>query len=226
VLAGGDAAAHFPVQAAAGFLLQVSDAYGLPDLLAPPFEFPVRFRVATELVRKKLRTFTTTSVGRLFDAAAALLGFSRRATFEGQAAMWLEHHARSITSAEPYPFPFVDGELDFRPLLFALTTDRLRGRDPREVARAFQSGIAYGLATAVKSLCRDRALDAVALSGGVFQNGILLSDLNELLGGTEIRVMTNRLVPPNDGGISLGQVALACEEIATVPPAVRKGSMS
>jgi hydrogenase maturation protein HypF len=187
----------------------VSDAYGLPDLLARPFEFPARYGVATELVRKKVRTFTTTSVGRLFDAAAALLGFTRKVTFEGQAAMWLEHRARSAPPAGPYPFPFVDGELDFRPLLYALTTDRLQGRDPREVARAFQSGIAHGLACAVRSLCRARGLDAVVLSGGVFQNDLLLSDLKALLSGTDIKVLTNRLVPPNDGGISLGQVALA-----------------
>jgi hydrogenase maturation protein HypF len=187
----------------------VSDAYGLPDLLAPPFEFPARYRVATELVRKKVRTSATTSVGRLFDAAAALLGFTRKVTFEAQAAMWLEQHARSAPPTEPYPFPFVDGELDFRPLLYALTTDRLQGRDPRGVARAFQSGVAHGLAAALRSLCRARGLDAVVLSGGVFQNGLLLSDLKALLGGTGLQVMTNRMVPPNDGGISVGQAALA-----------------
>jgi hydrogenase maturation protein HypF len=213
-LAGGDAAAHHPVQAAAGFLLEVSGAYGLPDLLAPPFKFPARYRVATELVRKNLRTFTTTSVGRLFDAAAALLGFTRKVTFEGQAAMWLEHQARSAPPAEPYPFPFVHGELDFRPLLHALTTDRLQGRDPREVARAFQLGVADGLACALRTLCRARGLNTVVLSGGVFQNGLLLSDLKGLLGGADIKVMTNRLVPPNDGGISVGQAALAAFTLA------------
>ena len=208
-LAGGDAAARHPVQAAAGFLSQVSDAYGLPDLTAPPFHFPPRYRRAAELVRKNVRTFTTTSVGRLFDAAAALLGFTREVTFEGQAAMWLEHLARSVPTVEPYPFPFMDGELDFRPLLFALASDRLRGRDQPAIARAFQLGAAQGVAGAVRSLGQARRVGAVAFSGGVFQNALLLNDLAALLDGAGIELLTNRMVPPNDGGISLGQAALA-----------------
>lgn len=208
-LAGGDAAAHHPVQAAAGFLAQVNDAYGLPDLTAAPFEFPPRYRSADELVRKGVRTFTTTSVGRLFDAAAALLGFTREVTFEGQAAMWLEHVARSAPSAEPYPFPFADSEFDFRPLLFAMIVDRLRERDRAEMAHAFQLGVAHGLADAIKSLSRERGLNAVVFSGGVFQNELLLGDLKMLLEHAGLELMTNRQVPPNDGGISLGQAALA-----------------
>jgi hydrogenase maturation protein HypF len=202
------------VQAAAGFLAQVSDAYGLPDLAAPPFGFPVRFRHASELVRKNVRTFTTTSVGRLFDAAAALLGFTREVTFEGQAAMWLEHLARSAPTVEPYPFPFTDGELDFRPLLFAVAADRLRGRDEREIARAFQLGVAQGVAGAAISLSHARRVGAVVLSGGVFQNALLLGDLSALLDGTGIEVLANHMVPPNDGGISLGQAALAAYRAA------------
>ena len=86
-LAGGDAAAHHPVQAAAGFLAQV---HRLPDVTAAPFDFPERYLKASSSVGKGVRTFTTSSMGRLFDAAAALLGFTRETTFEGQAAMWLE----------------------------------------------------------------------------------------------------------------------------------------
>ena len=97
ILAGGDAAAHHPVQAAAGFLAQIED---LPDVTAAPFHFSERFQSAMELIRKGVRTFTTTSMGRLFDAAAALLGFTRETTFEGQPAMWLEQKARSAPSAD------------------------------------------------------------------------------------------------------------------------------
>jgi hydrogenase maturation protein HypF len=205
-LAGGDASAHYPVQAAAGFLAQVD---GLPDLLAAPFHFPERYRGALELVRKEVRTFPTTSVGRLFDAAAALLGFVREVTFEGQAAIWLEQLARGASRTEPYPFPFTGGELDFRPLLQAVMRDRLRGLDIREVARSFQLGIAQGLHSALKAICSSHGLDTVVLSGGVFQNELLLEDLKLMLAEGSLQVWTNHAVPPNDGGISLGQAALA-----------------
>jgi len=205
-LPGGDAAAHHPVQAAAGFLAQIDN---LPDVFAPPFAFPERYQYAIEMVRKDLRTFATTSVGRLFDAAASLLGFTRAVTFEGQAAIWLEQLARAAPATDFYPFPFVDGELDFRPLLLAVAQDRLRARDVREIARSFQRGIAQGLCDALHTVSRRYALDTVVLSGGVFQNELLLEDLKSLLTNRSLQVWTNHAVPPNDGGISLGQAALA-----------------
>jgi hydrogenase maturation protein HypF len=206
LLAGGDAAARHPVQAAAGFLAQLDD---LPDLTSPPFDFPSRYLQAMELVGKGVRTFATSSVGRLFDAAAALVGFTRETSFEGQAAMWLEQLARGAASAEPYPFPFTDGELDFRPLLWNLTRDRRQGRHPSECAAAFQRGIAEGLFAAVTALGRANKINTVVLSGGVFQNELLLEDLKAMFAVTPFQVWTNHVVPANDGGISLGQAALA-----------------
>ena len=206
ILAGGDAAAHHPIQAAAGFLAQIED---LPDVTAAPFHFSERFQNAMELIRKGVRTFTTTSMGRLFDAAAALLGFTRETTFEGQPAMWLEQKARSAPSADAYPFPFVNAELDFRPLLESLAKDRFIGRDANECARAFQKGVALGVFNAATALCQEHDCDTIVLSGGVFQNELLLEDLKSVFGSTPFRIWTNHAVPPNDGGISLGQAALA-----------------
>jgi hydrogenase maturation protein HypF len=205
-LPGGDAAASFPVQAAAGFLAQLSD---LPDMTAPPFSFPSRYLDALRLVRAKVRAFSTTSMGRLFDTAAALLGFTREITFEGQAAMWLESFASQASTADAYPFPFAGDELDFRPLLDAMIRDKLHGRNRVEIARAFQRGIAKGLCNAVSTLCRVNDLDTVVLSGGVFQNELLLHDVKNLLESEYLQIWTNHVVPSNDGGISLGQAALA-----------------
>jgi len=205
-LPGGDAAAQYPVQAAAGFLAQID---GLPDLSDAPFFFPPRYQTALQLTYKNVRTFRTTSVGRLFDTAAALLGFIREITFEGQAAMWVENLARSAGETDGYPFPFADGQLDFRPLLQAVAEERTRGRAPELIARAFQRGIAQGTAHALREIAAQENIDIVVLSGGVFQNELLLEDLKDELRDEALRLWTNQAVPPNDGGISLGQAALA-----------------
>jgi hydrogenase maturation protein HypF len=205
-LPGGDAAAKYPVQAAAGFLAQLDE---LPDLTAPPFSFPSRYRDALQLVKSNVRSFVTTSMGRLFDAAAALLGFTREVTFEGQAAMWIEHLACQASNADAYPFPLVGEELDFLPLLQSVINDRLRGREQPEIARAFQRGIAEGVCAAVVTLCGTHSTDTIVLSGGVFQNELLLRDLKDLLQPEQLHIWTNHVVPSNDGGISLGQAALA-----------------
>jgi hydrogenase maturation protein HypF len=202
-LPGGDAAARYPVQAAAGFLAQLD---GLPDLSCAPFQFPARYQQALRLASRGVRTFTTSSMGRLFDTAAALLGFVRETSFEGQAAMWVEQLARQSPLTDPYPFPLNGDELDFRPLLRALIEDRFIGRKTEEAARSFQRGIAHGVCNALRTFCGRSGLDVAVLSGGVFQNELLLEDLKTL---APVEIWTNHAVPPNDGGISLGQAALA-----------------
>jgi hydrogenase maturation protein HypF len=205
-LPGGDAAARYPVQAATGFLSQLES---LPNMLSAPFGFDNRYTVARQLVDKDVRSFATTSMGRLFDTAAALLGFTREVTFEGQAAMWLEQIARSASNDDAYPFPLIGDELNFRVLLGAVICDRVSGRSTQEIARAFQRGIAQGLGDALKQLGRAMQIDTVVLSGGVFQNELLLEDLKSLLADAPLTIWTNHAVPANDGGISLGQAALA-----------------
>lgn len=207
VLPGGDAAARFPVQAAAGFLAQLPV---VPDLTGPPFAFPERFWLALALVQKGVRTFPTTSLGRLFDTVAALVGFTRPITFEGQAAIWLEHLARRSPPVAAYPFPLVGNRLDFRPLLEAVIVDRRRGRDPAEIAWAFHAAVAEAVLTVARWLAEEVGTRVLVLSGGVFQNLLLLSLIRDRLGDRpDLEVWTNREVPPNDGGISLGQAALA-----------------
>jgi hydrogenase maturation protein HypF len=205
-LPGGDAAAEHPVQAAAGFVRQLAR---VPDLTAAPFHVPPRYRQAMQLLEHGVRTFRTTSMGRLFDAAAALLGFTRGVTFEGQAAMWLEQVACRASASDRYPFPLQDAQLDFRPLLQAVIDDRRRGRDVPAIARAFHAGVAHGLVRAAASLCAAHEVDTVVASGGVFQNELLLRGLQDGLSETGLQLWTNHRVPPNDGGLSLGQAALA-----------------
>jgi hydrogenase maturation protein HypF len=123
----------------------------------------------------------------LFDTAAALAGFTREISFEGQAGMWLEHKARRSSLVEPYPFPFVDGELDFRPPLQYMIQDRVRGRDAREIARAFHRGVAVGLHDALIQICQFHSINTIVLSGGVFQNELLMEELKSLFAGGAAR---------------------------------------
>lgn len=198
LLPGGDAAARHPVQCAAGFLAQLD---GLPEL-----HLPDRFHRAMQVARSGLRTFPTTSVGRLFDTVAALLGFTREITFEGQAAMWLQHLAEESAVDDAYPFPITGEELDFRPLLRAVIDDRERGRNRNDLARAFHNSVARAVLETIDALCEANGIDTVVLSGGVFQNRLLLQQFT----GTRFVIWTNGAVPPNDGGISLGQAAMGC----------------
>lgn len=198
-LIGGDAAARYPVQCAAGFLTQLD---ALPDMQAAPFNFPLRFRQAQELLARNVRTFSTTSIGRLFDTVAALCGFTREITFEGQAAMWLEHIASETTIAANFVMPVIAGEFDFRPLLQGIIADRIANRPITEIARGFHVAMCQTLLVAAQHFG-----DApVVASGGVFQNRLLTAILYENL-GTQLWLNAN--VPCNDGGICLGQAAIA-----------------
>lgn len=204
LLPGGDAATRSPVQCAAGFLTEIEKSY---DLLAAPFYFPRRYLASLQLVTRQIRTFETSSVGRLFDTVAALLGFTRDITFEGQAALWLEQIALKAPSCSPFPFPLRGDTLDYRPLLSAILTDRTHGRDPGEIARRFHAAVAHATWQAAEQLCEANSIDLVVFSGGVFQNQLLLAEIANCARQSGIEIWTNRTVPPNDGGISLGQAA-------------------
>jgi hydrogenase maturation protein HypF len=201
------------VQAAAGWLPQVDVA---ADLSAEPFNFPDRFFKAGRLVTAGLRTFRTHSAGRLFDCAAALLGFTRPSGFEGQAAMRLEHLAGAVgvrdrgyeCPSAPGPTDSAGTELDWRPLLRAVMEDRIAGIPPADIAFSFHAALARAIAATTARLAREHDIDTVVLSGGVFQNQILLRFLHPILTRDPRHVWLNRLVPANDGGVSLGQAAL------------------
>jgi hydrogenase maturation protein HypF len=204
-LPGADAAAVWPVQAAAGFAAAVE---GLPEL-DDALEFPERYALARRLIAHGLRTFTTTSVGRLFDAISALLGWTKEVTFEAQAAIWLESQASMAAIPVSVPFEYSGGTLDWRPAFRSVIEARLAGASVPTIALGFHRGLADGVATAVATLCAEHELRTVALSGGVFQNQLLLASLHELLAARGLTVWINIKVPASDGGLSLGQAAIA-----------------
>jgi hydrogenase maturation protein HypF len=173
---------------------------------------PSRWRTVTELARNGLASPTTTSMGRLFDAVAALCGVRSTVNYEGQAAAELEGIAdRREESA--YPLPLADGDrllLDARETLLAATRDS----EPALVSARFHNAVAAATAAACARIAGERALDTVVLSGGVFQNRLLLERTSAALEGAGLRVLVPRLLPPNDGGISYGQAAVAAALMA------------
>jgi hydrogenase maturation protein HypF len=207
-LPGGEAAIREPWRMAAAWL----DAAYQGD---PPKGLAVQGRNAARwddvlaVARSGVASPRTSSAGRLFDAVAALLGVRDRITFEGQAAIELEQLAdRSTTGVHPAEVDAA-GVLDGGALVRAVVDD-LAAEVPREVIAArFHNGLA-GLVISACGIVRERTgLHAVALSGGVFQNLLLLDTVYDGLLAQGFRVLTHRRVPPNDGGISLGQAAVA-----------------
>jgi hydrogenase maturation protein HypF len=205
-LPGGDAAARNPQQAAVGFLTELDESAWRPYL-------PEKLtRLAKGLIQSGLNSPKTSSIGRLFDTVAALTGFERSTTFEGQAAMALEALALSATGDRgSYHLPFDGHTWDYRPLLEQLLADRRKGEPAPVMARRFHQALAGAVVQAAQQLSGHHAVAAVALSGGVWQNKLLHQLTLEALRQHGFTVWWNHSVPPGDGGLSLGQVALVGE---------------
>jgi hydrogenase maturation protein HypF len=205
LLLGGDAAARWPMQAAAGVLHGVP---ALPDLSAAPFGFTTRYSRARQLADVALRTSRCTSAGRLFDAAAAILGYTGENGYEAQAAEWLEQLAWRAPASASLPYEMTACHIDFVPTLRAMIERRIDGHDVASLARGFHEAVAAGVIAMASGLCEQHRVSTVVISGGTFQNALLF----ELLHGrlpTGLTLWTNSRVPANDGGISLGQAAIA-----------------
>lgn len=210
-LPGGDAAAKLPAQSAAGFLHSNCDIE-LDQFREPPFDFPEQYSLALQMLKQDVRCFKTSSVGRLFDAASALIGFSKPVSFEAQAAIWLEHLARRSSIRDCYEFRFDSNamELNWQNALLSIVEDRRGGRSKEDMARAFHNGLAKGIAQSCFKLREKYSFSKVVISGGVFQNMLLTNLLAFELESSGIELLANHKVPANDGGISIGQSALAC----------------
>ena len=175
-----------------------------------------RWRLVSRLARSDAAPITT-SAGRLFDAVASLLGVAHVSTFEAEAAMRLEAVASSSRdlSAVDHVDIGLDGDpavLDTVRLVRTLFLERQRGGDGHELAAIFHESLARGIANTCVRLSGDHGVSRIALSGGVFQNALLLGRVSLLLRERGLFVYTNQQVPANDGGISLGQALVAVSQ--------------
>ncbi len=207
---GGDQAIREPWRMAVAHL---ADA----GLRSPELEarlLPTQYRAVHRMLERGFNTVRTSSAGRLFDAVAALIGVRDRVTYEGQAAVELEWLATGVPSETDYPFDLVAADeqpliVDTRPLIAAVAEEARRGADAATIARRFHTTVVAIIAAVCRRLREATGLTAVILSGGVFLNALLTHEVRVRLEGDGFRVYRHRLVPPNDGGLSLGQLAIA-----------------
>ena len=213
VMPGGDAAARAPWRMAAAALQRI----GRGDQIVRHFGHHGGAAAVAQMLARGLRCPPTTSMGRWFDAAAALLRVREVSAFEGQAPMLLEALA---ACAEPMPTDSAlndevrvlpDGTLDPTPLIARLADED----DAQRGAVRFHHAIADGLARWVAAAVESTGLRTVALGGGCFLNALLTTRLVLRLQAQHVRVLQARLAPPNDGGIALGQAWVAiCRQTA------------
>jgi len=204
---GGPAAVREPWRMAAAYLDHAcgDDIHGLAVVRRQA----ARWADVVRLSRTGLASPLTSSAGRLFDAVAAIVGLRDAVTYEGQAAVELEQLA-AAGCRDAYPVPAGAGLRGAtRPLVWAMVDDVRRGAPPDVVAVRFHNGLADATVAAARDAASQEGLSVVALSGGVFQNVVLLQRVLSGLAAAGLRVLVHRQVPPNDGGLCLGQAAVA-----------------
>ena len=214
---GGEAAIRQPWRMACAWLAASVDGPPRPPRQLERQVDERAWEQVSELAASGLASPLTTSAGRLFDAVAALCGLRAEVNYEGQAAVELEA-ACDLGEQRAYPMPLLDDDgplvMDARPLVRALVEDLDGGVDVGTIAARFHNALA---ATTVHgcALAAERAgTHTVVLSGGVFQNRRLLGRTASLLADSGLRVLTPELLPPNDGGIAYGQLAVAAARLA------------
>jgi len=223
-LPGGDAAVRNPCRTALAYLMAADVRWddAIPSVSAcTGAERAVIARTAGDAAGSG-QAIPCSSMGRLFDAVASLIGARHRIGYEAQAAIELEHLALSCQSppalgtgatadaGSQLPLPVgTDGVIDYRPLIRAIAAAVLGGTPRAVIARAFHVAVAAAVTASAVRVARDRGVTTVGLTGGVFQNVLLTSLCRQRLAAHGFEVLAHQLIPPNDGGIALGQAVIA-----------------
>jgi hydrogenase maturation protein HypF len=215
-LPGGDLAARAPWRSALGYLSQAPHA---AEAFRYAFEGVGRLDHETAMwqVTRNINSPRASSMGRLFDAAAAIIGLRKVSAYEGQAAMELESLAGRRPAREIHcHVSEQDGHwtVDPLPLLIRLGLERQRGKDLADLAADFHASIAWMTAGLVRNIAGQTSIRTVVLSGGVFQNRRLLESLVNRLREEKFQVYAPERLSPNDGAVSYGQAAIGAAFLA------------
>jgi hydrogenase maturation protein HypF len=208
-LAGGDRAVREPWRLALSYLLDTFgaqlDTLELPLLQRVPAK---KIAAVRSMIERRLNTVETSAAGRLFDAVASLIGVRDEVNFEAQAAIELETCALPGVDAR-YPFEISGAEIDMRPAIHSIVRDVLAAKPTGWIAAGFHNTIVAIMVELCLRLRQAERIDRVCLSGGTFQNVYLVERAVSSLRAKGFEVFLHSKVPPNDGGISLGQAVIA-----------------
>ncbi|MBF8260108.1 MAG: hypF, partial [Actinobacteria bacterium] len=219
-LQGGDAAVREPWRTAVCFLHATFGPAEAREISCSLFGGidPERIGLLVDAISKKVNVIPSSSCGRLFDAASALAGVCRRASYEGQAAMLLEGCIQKGRGTGTYPYTIRDGighlGIDWKGLIAGIVSDADAGTPAPVIARKFHDTVAAIVLEVTVRLAEGTGAVHVLLSGGVFQNVYLLRKLLAGFRQRKLKVLIHREVPANDGGISLGQAYFAAHTIS------------
>jgi hydrogenase maturation protein HypF len=213
---GGDAAVRQPWRMALSYLRDAFGSEPLPKLSFFRNVSEKQISLVDAMIARRIQTVESSSCGRLFDAVAAIAGMGERVSFEGQAAITLES-AAGVGINERYGFLVGDGdpmEIDMRPTITEIVRDMTSQKPISYISACFHNTVAAVIVEVCQRLRQQGGLNRVCLSGGVFQNAYLLERTVEGLYGCAFEVFLHALVPPNDGGISLGQAVIANAQLS------------
>jgi hydrogenase maturation protein HypF len=216
---GGEQAVREPWRMAASYLLEANvTCSAFEGRLSAPALKTVR-----RMIERRFNTPLTSSAGRLFDAVASLIGLRDRVSYEGQAAMQLEWLASDVPESGSYPFEMTTAIesasnedeiiLDTTPMIRAIAHDVTVGIASESIARRFHSTLVDLISAVCLRLRKSTGIKSVVFSGGVFMNALLSLEAADRLSGEGFTVYRHRLVPANDGGLSLGQLAVAASQL-------------
>jgi hydrogenase maturation protein HypF len=213
-LPGGDAAIRAPCRTALSWLRQAGVEWS-PDLAPVQAVGEEERSILRRQLELSINAPRTSSLGRLFDTVASLCGIRQRTSYEGQAACELEAAAAAAPGEEgAYSFELGADQLEAAPVIREVVDDARRGVPPAIVSARFHRGLAEASVLAGQRLREASGLEEVVLSGGVWQNLILLRDTTARLERAGFQVLVHRQVPANDGGLALGQAAVAAARAA------------
>jgi hydrogenase maturation protein HypF len=209
---GGDAAVREPWRLALAWLSECGLQWS--ETMHPVRAVDAGTRsVLNQLLIGRINSPLTSSIGRLFDAAASLAGVRQVVNYEAQAAIEFEAFADPAED-KAYPVPIQGTQIDPRPLIEALVRDVIDGTPVETISARFHNGIAEMVLEVCQMLRQQSGIQEIALSGGVWQNIVLLQKSTAILQSAGFTVYLHKQVPANDGGIALGQAALAIQTVA------------